>query len=222
MVSVISAIEHTRLKADTTAKDVEQLCREALQHGFAGVCVNPVYIPQVAGALAGSAVAVVTVVGFPLGASSVRADCAEAEWALEQGAQEVDMVIPIGLALGGNLTAVTAHVAALRRATDGKVLKVILECGFFGESELREVCLAVAAAEPDYLKTATGFGPRGASESDVRLLAEVASQNSRPMFVKASGGIRNLDDAERMLAAGATRLGTSSGVVIAREAKSTQ
>lgn len=217
MERVLAAVEHTRLKADTTPRDVEQLCREAQEHGFAGVCVNPLYVPQAKDALSGSGVEVVTVVGFPLGAGSVRADCAEAEWVIEQGAREVDMVIPIGLALGGNLTAVTAHVSALRRATHGAVLKVILECGFFAETALRDVCLAVAAAEPDYLKTATGFGPRGASESDVRLLAEIASQHRRPMFVKASGGIRNLEDARRMLAAGATRLGTSSGVLIARE-----
>lgn len=229
--SVIAAVEHTRLKADTTPRDIEQLCNEALEHGFAGVCVNPVYVPQVKRALSGSNVAVVTVVGFPLGASSIAADVAEAEWTVSQGAQEIDMVIPIGLALAGDLAAVTRHVTALRRATQGVVLKVIFECGFFTPEQLRDVCLAAAEAGPDYLKTATGFGPRGATEADVRLLAAVAAQGlpqganasavlgspPRHMAVKASGGIRNLADATLMLAAGASRLGTSSGVAIARE-----
>jgi deoxyribose-phosphate aldolase len=226
--SVIAAVEHTRLKADTTPADIDQLCREALEHGFAGVCVNPVYVPQVNRALAGSEVAVVTVVGFPLGASSIAADVAEAEWTVSQGAREVDMVIPIGLALSGDYAAVTRHVTALRRATEGVILKVIFECGFFTPEQLRSICLAAAEAGPDYLKTATGFGPRGATEADVHLLAAVAAQSkptaasavdgtARKMAVKASGGVRNLADAQRMLAAGASRLGTSSGVAIARE-----
>lgn len=216
MSSLVSAIEHTRLKADTTPQDVEQLCAEALQFGFAGVCVNPVYVPQVKRALTGSAVKVVTVVGFPLGASSEPADCAEAAWVIEQGADEVDMVIPIGLALSGDLGAVTQRVTALRRATSRAVLKVIIECGFFEEAQLRDVCLAAAAGSPDYLKTATGFGPRGASIEDVRLLAEVARQTNGAMAVKASGGIRSAQDAVALTEAGATRLGTSSGVVIAQ------
>lgn len=215
MSSVVTAIEHTRLKADTTPQDVEQLCAEARQFRFAGVCVNPLYVPQVKRALAGSDVKVVTVVGFPLGASSERADCAEAAWLIEQGADEVDMVIPIGLALSGDLGAVTQRVTALRRATSGAVLKVIVECGFFDEAQLRDVCLAAAAGAPDYLKTATGFGPRGASIADVRLLADVARQTSGAMAVKASGGIRTLQDAVALMQAGATRLGTSSGVAIA-------
>lgn len=231
LAEVVAAVEHTRLKADTTPSDIEQLCREAVEHGFAGVCVNPVYVPQVKRALTGSNVAVVTVVGFPLGASSVAADVAEAEWTVSQGAQEVDMVIPIGLALAGDLAAVTRHVTALRRATQGVILKVILECGFFTPERLRAVCLAAAEAGPDYLKTATGFGPRGATEADVQLLAAVATQSlprvpsgatPRKMAVKAAGGIRNLEDAQRMLAAGASRLGTSSGVAIARAQNSAE
>lgn len=217
MLDVVASIEHTRLKADTTPSDVEQLCHEALEHGFAGVCVNPIYVPRVRRALAGSDVAVVTVVGFPLGASSIAADCAEAAWCIEHGASEVDMVVPIGLALSEDWKAVTEHVKAVRHATHGATLKVILECGYFDAERLRTLCLVTAEAGPDYLKTATGFGPRGASETDVNILAAVARESHRPMFVKASGGIRNLEDARRLLAAGATRLGTSSGVTIARE-----
>lgn len=215
--AVLGAIEHTRLKADTTPKDIEQLCREAVENGFGGVCVNPMYVPQVSKFLAGSPVAVVTVVGFPLGASSLRADCAEAEWTIEQGAREVDMVIPIGLALSGDYAAVARHVAGVRKATQGAVLKVILECGFFDTEALRNVCRAAAEAAPDYLKTATGFGPRGATVDDVTLLSEVATRSSSTMRVKASGGVRSLADARRLMAAGAARLGTSSGVAIARE-----
>lgn len=215
-MNVVGTIEHTRLKADTTPKHVEDLCAEAVQHGFAGVCINPVFVPLASRLLRDTNVSVVTVVGFPLGASSEACDVRETEWVLEQGAREVDMVIPIGLALSGDLRAVTERVRAVRRASKGAVLKVILECGFFEPEQLLRVATAARDGEPDYLKTATGFGPRGASVDDVRLLARVAGAH---LSVKASGGIRNLADAVLMVEAGARRLGTSSGVQIAAEAR---
>jgi deoxyribose-phosphate aldolase len=216
-MNIVGAIEHTRLKADTTPKHVEELCAEALEHGFSGVCINPVFVPLAARLLSGSKVNVVTVVGFPLGGSSEACDVRETEWALEHGAREIDMVIPIGLALGGDLRAVTARVSALRRASKGAVLKVILECGYFEAEQLLHVANAAREAQPDYLKTATGFGPRGASVDDVKLLSRVGGAQ---IAVKASGGIRNLADAVMMVEAGAKRLGTSSGVQIASEAQS--
>lgn len=217
-MNVIAAIEHTRLKADTTPAHVEKLCAEAVDHGFAGVCINPVYVPLAASLLRGTNVSVVTVVGFPLGAGSEAIDVRETEWVLEQGAQEVDMVIPVGLACAGDFDAVTRRVRAVRAACKGAALKVILECGAFEAAELLRVANAARDGAPDYLKTATGFGPRGASVEDVRLLKQVAGTD---MAVKASGGIRNLADALALMNAGATRLGTSSGVQIAREVHAT-
>lgn len=213
-MSVIAAIEHTRLKADTQPAHVEQLCAEAIEHGFAGVCVNPVFVPLSAQLLRGTNVRVVTVVGFPLGAGSESSDVRETEWVLEHGAHEVDMVIPVGLACAGDLEAVTRRVRAVRNASKAAVLKVILECGSFEPPQLLHVANAARDGGPDYLKTATGFGPRGASVEDVRLLKQVAGTD---MAVKASGGIRNLADALALMNAGASRLGTSSGVQIARE-----
>ena len=180
--------------------------------------MNPIYVPRARAALRGSAVRVVTVVGFPLGANSEASDAHEAAWALQHGAEEVDMVIPIGAAVAGHLHAVTERVAAVRRATQGAILKVIVECGYFEPEVLRRVADAARDGEPDYLKTATGFGPRGATVEDVVLLREVAGTEMR---VKASGGIRTASDARRLLAAGASRLGTSSGVQIARELSAT-
>lgn len=213
-MNVVRAIEHTRLKADTTPQHVEVLCTEALQHGFSGVCINPIYVAQAASLLRGSNVNVVTVVGFPLGAGSEASDVRETEWVLEHGATEVDMVIPVGLAKSGDLQAVTRRVSAVRAACKHAVLKVILECGLFDAAELLNVAKAAREGEPNYLKTATGFGPRGASVEDVELLARVGGAN---VAVKASGGIRNLADAIALMNAGATRLGTSSGVQIAHE-----
>jgi deoxyribose-phosphate aldolase len=213
-MNILAVIEHTRLKADTTFRHVEGLCAEAVEHGFACVCINPVFVPLASQLLRGSKVGVVTVVGFPLGAGSDASDVRETEWVLEQGAREVDMVIPIGLALSGDLQAVTQRVLAVRQASKGAILKVILECGFFDEQQLLAVAGAARDGHPDYLKTATGFGPRGASAEDVKLLCKVAGSTAA---VKASGGIRNLADATRLLQAGATRLGTSSGVQISNE-----
>ena len=217
---ILGAIEHTRLQADVTPAQVEQLCADARQYHFAGVCVNPIYVPRARAALRGSAVRVVTVVGFPLGANSEASDAHEAAWALQHGAEEVDMVIPIGAAVAGHLHAVTERVAAVRRATQGAILGVhACERQAFVHREQGYAELDTARdGEPDYLKTATGFGPRGATVEDVVLLREVAGTEMR---VKASGGIRTASDARRLLAAGASRLGTSSGVQIARELSAT-
>jgi deoxyribose-phosphate aldolase len=213
-MKVAAAIEHTRLGADTRPSDVERLCAEAQEYGFAGVCVNPVYVTLARRALPRGVV--VTVVGFPLGASLRDVDALATRRALDDGANEIDMVIPVGFALAGDLDAVTAHVGAVRAACGDAVLKVILETGYFGESELPQLARAALLGGADYLKTSTGMGPRGASEADVRCLAAVAAGAERTVRVKASGGIRDLEQAQSLLAAGAARLGSSSGVTIAQ------
>ena len=207
------AIEHTLLKADATPHAIEALCDEALQFGFAGVCVNPAYVPLARARLVERS-RVVSVVGFPLGASSEAADVCETKWLVSHGVDEIDMVVPVGLALAGRLDQVTARVRAVREAASGVVLKVILETGYFDSEPLRRLAAAALEAAPDYLKTSSGYGPRGATVEDVELLVSVGDGHTR---VKASGGIRTLDAARALLAAGASRLGTSSGASMARE-----
>ena len=210
------AIEHTLLRAAATPGEIAQLCREAKQHGFRGVCVNPLLVRLAAQELVGASPCVISVVAFPLGATVPAVAAAEARQAVEDGADEIDMVIPIGLALVGDDAAVTRSVAAVREAVPEKPLKVILETGHFPAERIRSLARAVLAGAPDFLKTSTGFGPRGASVDDVKLLVEIAEGRAQ---VKAAGGIRTAAVARAMLAAGATRLGTSSGIAIVTEAR---
>jgi deoxyribose-phosphate aldolase len=205
------AIEHTLLRASATPAEVERLAGEAIEHGFAGVCVNPLHAARARALVRGSPVRVVCPVGFPLGASVPEVVAREAERALADGADEIDMVIPLGLALGGLLDAVTEAVATVRLAVGKHVLKAILETGLFERSALEAVARAALAGGPDFLKTSTGFGPRGATVEDVELLVCWSSGRAE---IKASGGIRTTREAEALLAAGATRLGTSAGVAI--------
>jgi len=202
-------IDHTLLKPEATPAQVERLVEEALTHYFYAVCVNPRYVPLVRAKKGGAPLRIATVVGFPLGASASTHKAAEAALAVAQGADEVDMVIPIGEAKAGNLEAVEADVRAVRQAVPGAVLKVILETGFFTPEELGPLAEAAIRGGADFLKTSTGFGPRGASLEDVRLLKAVAAGRAR---VKAAGGIRTREDAWRMIEAGADRIGTSAGV----------
>jgi deoxyribose-phosphate aldolase len=207
-------VEHTLLRPEATPDQVDRLCDEAVLHGFFGICVAPLYVARAARRLDGSAPVVVTVVGFPLGASVPAVTAAEAHRAAADGAAELDLVIPIGLALAGDLDAVRRTVAEVREAIPDRVLKVILETGHFAPAALRALARAVLAAGPDLLKTSTGFGPRGASVEDVALLAACGEGR---VGVKASGGIRTLALARALVDAGATRLGTSSGPAIANE-----
>jgi deoxyribose-phosphate aldolase len=207
------SIEHTLLRADATSSEVAKLCDEALTHGFAGVCVNPVHVPVASQHLLGRA-AVVSVVGFPLGAGSQHSDLAEADWLMNHGCQELDWVVPIGLAKDTRWDEIATRTRALRQATKGAVLKVILETGYFEPEALQRLCASVLEGEPDFLKTSTGFGPRGASVDDVVRLTQASGGR---VAVKASGGIRTLGQAYELLRAGASRLGTSSGVSLVRE-----
>jgi deoxyribose-phosphate aldolase len=206
-------IEHTLLRAEATPSDVEALCAEALENTLFGVCVPPVHVGGARRRLGASGVALVTVVGFPLGYSTPETKAEEARRAVADGANEIDMVLALGLARAGEWERVTDDVRAVRAACPGRILKVILETGLLSESEVRRAAECAVSAGAEFVKTSTGFGPRGASVRDVELLAEVVGDRAR---IKASGGIRTADEARALIAAGAARIGTSNGVDIAR------
>ncbi len=205
-------IDHTLLKPDATGAQVEVLCAEALKHGFASVCVNPLWVPLAASLLSGSAIRTCTVVGFPLGASSLRAKAHEAELAVKDGAQEVDMVLAIGAAKAGDWDTVRRDLAGLRTAVPAPtVLKVILETCLLTDGEKAQASALALEAGLDFVKTSTGFSTGGATEADVALMRRVVGTG---MGVKASGGIRTYEGALAMVLAGATRLGLSASVAV--------
>lgn len=204
-------IDQTLLKPTATPAEISKLCAEAAQHGFFGVCVQPSYIPQARLELQNSAVKVVTVIGFPQGVSLSATKAVEAAQAVALGADELDMVIHLGFAKAHDWKAVEADVRAVREAAPGRILKTILETGFLDEAEIRSAAEAAIAGGTDFLKTSTGFGPRGATLEDLRLLSKVARGRAK---VKAAGGVRDAVTACAMIEAGATRLGTSSGVAL--------
>jgi deoxyribose-phosphate aldolase len=211
--SVVPRIDHTLLRADATAEEIDRLCVEADRLGFAAVCVNPTWVPRAALTLRGSRVAVCTVVGFPLGAMTAEAKALESRHAVARGATEVDMVIAIGHLLSGLDDAVAREVAGVRAAVGRAiVLKVILETALLDEPLIVRAATLAVDEGADYVKTSTGFGPGGATEAAVRLLRQTVGDRAR---VKASGGIRDLAAARRMVEAGADRIGTSSGVAMA-------
>ncbi len=208
-------IDHTLLKPEATAAQVAQLCAEARTHQFAAVCINPVHVLQAASLLQGTGVAVCTVVGFPLGASLPEAKAFEARRALEQGATEIDMVINLGALKGGQWEAVAqdirAVVATCQAYTPPALVKVILETCLLTDEEKVRACQVAQAAGADFVKTSTGFNASGATVADVALMRRTVGP---ALGVKAAGGVRSRAEAEAMLAAGATRIGTSSGVKI--------
>lgn len=216
--SLAPLIEHTQLQAETTPAAVDRLCEEAITHGLFGVCIAPLHVARAARRLAGRDPRVITVIGFPLGASLPAVLALEAQRARDDGAAELDLVIPIGLAVAGELAAVRDTVRTVRAAVPDRPLKVILETGHFSPPALRALAGAVLEAEPDFLKTSTGFGPRGASVADLELLAACAGGR---VGLKASGGIRTVAEARALVAAGATRLGTSRGVALVTEEAAT-
>ncbi len=207
-------IDHTLLKPEATPEDIRRLVREALDHHLYAVCVNPRFVPLVMAEKGDAPLRVAAVVGFPLGANASAVKAAEAALAVAQGADEIDMVIPLGAARAGDNEAVYADVRAVRKAVPGAVLKVILETGLLTEEEVQQAARAAIRAGADFLKTSTGFGPRGASLEDVRLLRTIAGDAAG---VKASGGIRDRKTAWAMIEAGANRIGTSSGVRLVTE-----
>ena len=203
--------DHTILKADATREMVERVCREAREHHFMSVCVNSYYTGFVADELQGSDVRVCTVVGFPLGQMSTKAKAAETRIAVEDGADEIDMVINVGALKGGDDAVVFEDIRAVRKACEGKVLKVIIETCLLNEEEKVRACRRAMEAKADFVKTSTGFSTGGATKEDVALMRKTVGDT---MGVKASGGIRDKEKAVEMLEAGADRLGTSATIAI--------
>lgn len=202
-------IDHTILKPTATPHDVDKLCEEAIEHQFYAVCVNGCYVRQAKLKLQGSKVKLAAVVGFPLGAMTTGAKVFEAKDCVAEGADEIDMVINIGWLKAGKLQEVQDEIAAIKRSTDAALLKVIIETCYLSEEEKKNACRAALRAGADFVKTSTGFGTGGATAADVALMkAEVGDK----LEVKASGGIKDAQGAEELLKAGATRLGTSSGI----------
>lgn len=212
--SLASIIDHTLLKPEATATDIDRLCREALEYKFAAVCVNPWWVSRAAERLKGSNVRVCTVVGFPLGVTTTEAKAAETKEAVGDGASEIDMVMNIGAFKSEDFQGVEEDVRAVVRAAAGRTVKVILETGLLDEGEIRRACELAKAAGAYFVKTSTGFGPGGATAEAVRIMRGTLG---REMGVKASGGIRSLAAVKKMVAAGANRIGTSSGVAIMKE-----
>ena len=203
--------DHTILKADATREMVERVCREAIEHHFMSICVNSYYTGFVADELQGSDVRVCTVVGFPLGQMSTKAKAAETRIAVEDGADEIDMVINVGALKGGDDAVVFEDIRAVRKACEGKVLKVIIETCLLNEEEKVRACRLAMEAKADFVKTSTGFSTGGATKEDVALMRKTVGDT---MGVKASGGIRDKEKAVEMLEAGADRLGTSATIAI--------
>ncbi len=204
-------IDHTLLKPETTPMMVEQLCSEAITHEFCSVCILPTFVSQAATLLKDSNVKVCTVIGFPLGATETRVKAMETGVAIEQGANELDMVINIGLIKSSQWTKVEADIAAVVEAANGLTVKVILETCLLSDEEKIEACKICVNAGADFVKTSTGFSTSGATIEDVKLMRKTVGAKTG---VKASGGVRDYQTACDMVEAGATRLGTSSGLKI--------
>ena len=215
---VAGMIDHTLLKADAARADIEALCREAAEYGFASVCVNPTWVATCARLLHGSPVRVCSVVGFPLGATTPDVKHYETRRALFDGAREIDMVINVGALKSGDLRVVERDIEAVtgpcREA--GAISKVIIEAALLTAEEKVTACTLAKAAAADYVKTSTGFGPGGATVADVALMRRVVGEE---MGVKAAGGVKDLDAVKAMVAAGATRVGASAGVRIVQESR---
>jgi deoxyribose-phosphate aldolase len=215
--SIAALIDHTILKPEATRTDIIKICREARQYGFASVCVNPYWVPLVRAELTGSPVKVCTVVGFPLGATSTEAKVAEAAAALRAGAQEIDMVINVGALRSGDQEAVKLDIQQVVKVShEAKaIVKVILETALLDDNQKAVACTLAKLAGADFVKTSTGFGPSGATAHDIALMRGVVGPD---MGVKASGGIRTIEDLRAMTAAGATRIGASASVKIVEAA----
>ena len=207
-------IDHTVLKAETTKAEIEQLCAEAREHEFAAVCVNPVWVPLCAKLLAGSKVALATVVGFPLGANHPETKAAETALAIRHGATEIDMVAAIGHIKSGDWHHVADDIAGVVRAAAGTLVKVIIESAHLTPVEIIKASAIAREAGAQYVKTSTGFHAAGGASAEAVALMRLVVGDS--MGVKASGGVRDCATALRMIANGATRIGTSSGVAMSQ------
>lgn len=217
-MNLAGMIDHTLLKPEATSEQIERLCQEALEFGFASVCVNPVYVPQVSSRLKGSSVKTCTVIGFPLGASSSPIKAAEARHAVLQGAEELDMVISIGAVKSGRWNDVKEDILAVCSVAGSSIVKVILETCLLTDDEIVRSCHIAKEAGAHFVKTSTGFSTAGATREHVALMRQTVGPD---MGVKASGGIRTYEDAMAMIAAGANRLGASAGPKILTDKRTT-
>ena len=211
-------IDHTLLRPEATYADIDRLCDEAKKYGFASVCVNPMHVRRCAERLRGASAVVCTVIGFPLGATPSEVKALEARRALRDGAREVDMVLSIGALKSGDLAYVERDIRTVAEAAhEGRaILKVILETALLTDEEKVQACVAARRARADFVKTSTGFSKGGATAHDVALMAKAVDHH---LGVKASGGVGSMADAQKMIQAGATRIGASVGVKIVQEAK---
>ena len=214
-------IDHTLLKPQATAEQIDTLCDEAKEYRFAAVCVNPSWVKRAATRLRGSGISVASVVGFPLGATTPRIKAMETRQALRDGAREIDMVINIGALKSGHYELVERDIAGVSDACNevGAINKVIIEAAFLTDEEKVIACKLSKAGRAHYVKTSTGFGPGGATVFDVALMRETVGPN---IGVKAAGGIKDAAGAEAMIAAGATRIGASAGIAMVTGGKSSE
>ncbi len=204
-------IDHTLLGATATLSAIENLCQEARTHGFYAVCVNGCHVGTAHKELADTAIKIAAVVGFPLGANSTRTKVFEAVDCMENGADEIDMVINLGWLKSGETDQVLQEIQAVKKAIGDVVLKVIIETAYLTTEEKKKACALVVEAGADFVKTSTGFGPGGATLDDVRLMKEVVGDKAR---IKASGGIKDRATALRYIELGVSRIGTSSGIAL--------
>ena len=209
MMQLNQFIDHTLLKPTATPEDIENLCKEAIAHQFIAVCIPPSYLKHAKSVLKDSKVKLATVIGFPLGAMTTQAKVFEAKDALANGADEIDMVINIGMLKSGEANYVEKEIAEIKKAIGSKVLKVIIETCYLTDSEKEAACKAALNANADYVKTSTGFGTGGATFEDVKLMKKIAGDK---MQIKASGGIKDRETAIKYIELGVSRLGTSSGI----------
>lgn len=216
VMDIAKYIDHTILKPEATVREVDQLIEEAKTYHFASVCVNPFFVAYAKEKLKDSDVKVCTVIGFPLGANTSNVKAFEATDAVNNGADEIDMVIAIGALKAGRLNEVQHDMEAVVKASQGRLVKVILETCLLTKDEIVIACQLAMAAGVDFVKTSTGFNKYGATVEDVALMKKTVQDNLK---VKASGGIRSLEDALKMIEAGADRLGTSSGVSLVNQNK---
>lgn len=216
MYNIAKYIDHTVLKATTTSKEVEKLCLEAKEYGFYSVCVNGCFVKECKELLKDSDVKIAAVVGFPLGAMTKTAKVFEAREAIANGANEIDMVINIGKLVEGDSKYVEDEIREIKEAIGENVLKVIIETCYLNEEQKMLACELSLNANADFVKTSTGFGTAGATFEDVILMKKMVGDNAG---VKASGGVKSYETAEKYIELGATRLGTSSGIDIIKGAK---
>jgi deoxyribose-phosphate aldolase len=209
---IAAMIDHTLLRADSTQQEIIKLCEEAKLYNFATVCVNPYWVPLAVHELKGSKVGITTVIGFPLGSSSSAVKSVEASDSIANGATEIDMVLNVGAMRSGHYAAVEQDIQGVALACKGKaIMKVIIETCYLTEDEKIRAAELCKSAGADFVKTSTGFGPSGATLKDIQLIRKTVGNE---MGIKASGGVRDLPFAIQLIEAGATRLGTSSGIAL--------